>query len=81
MGGRIIIDKNAILGHVEPEVFGSFVEHLGRCVYNGIYEPNHPLADEKGFRKDVMEAIADLHVPVIRYPGGILYLDMTGKIQ
>ncbi len=70
MGGRIIIDKNAILGHVEPEVFGSFVEHLGRCVYNGIYEPSHPLADEKGFRKDVIEAIADLHVPVIRYPGG-----------
>lgn len=70
MKARIIIDKNAVLGHVEPEVFGSFVEHLGRCVYNGIYEPDHPLADERGFRKDVIEAIADLHVPVLRYPGG-----------
>lgn len=70
MKPRIIIDKNAVLGKVEPEVFGSFVEHLGRCVYNGIYEPDHPLADERGFRKDVIAAIADLHVPVLRYPGG-----------
>ncbi len=70
MKTRIIIDKNAVLGKVEPEVFGSFVEHLGRCVYNGIYEPDHPLADEKGFRTDVMAAIKDLHVPVLRYPGG-----------
>ncbi len=51
-------------------VNGNFVEHLGRCVYRGIYEPGSPLSDEKGFRKDVMQAVKELKVPIIRYPGG-----------
>jgi len=64
------IDKNFIIGEVDKRIFGSFIEHLGRAVYGGIYQPGSPFADENGFRKDVLELIKDIDVPVIRYPGG-----------
>ncbi|MBN1501844.1 MAG: alpha-N-arabinofuranosidase [Spirochaetes bacterium] len=67
---KCIVDKNHSIAKAEPELFGSFIEHLGRAVYGGIYEPEHPLADEDGFRKDVIDAVHKLNVPVIRYPGG-----------
>ena len=49
---KIFADKNMQIGKVEDEMFGSFIEHLGRAVYEGIYEPDHPVADENGFRTD-----------------------------
>jgi alpha-N-arabinofuranosidase len=58
------------IGQVAPALFSSFVEHLGRCVYTGIYEPDHPTADADGFRQDVLELIKGLNVPMVRYPGG-----------
>ena len=58
------------IGNINPKLYGSFVEHLGRCVYGGIYEPTHPTADEEGFRGDVLELVKQLQVPVVRYPGG-----------
>ena len=58
------------VGEVDPRIFGSFIEHLGRAVYHGIYEPDHPSADEEGFREDVIELVKKLGVPIIRYPGG-----------
>lgn len=58
------------VGQVDPRLYGSFVEHLGRCVYGGIYEPGHQTADAQGFRKDVADLILELQVPIIRYPGG-----------
>ncbi|MCR5273258.1 MAG: alpha-N-arabinofuranosidase [Lachnospiraceae bacterium] len=58
------------LGKVDDKMFSSFTEHLGRCIYTGLYEPGHPTADEDGFRMDVMDLIKELNVPVIRYPGG-----------
>ena len=58
------------VGNVDDKMFSSFTEHLGRCIYSGIYEPGHPLADEDGFRTDVMDLVKELKVPVIRYPGG-----------
>lgn len=67
---KCIIDKDYIIGEVSPKLFGSFIEHLGRAVYTGIYEPGHLLADEQGFRKDVLELVKQLNVPVVRYPGG-----------
>ena len=67
---RVILDKDYVIGRIDPRLYGSFLEHLGRAVYNGIYEPGHPTANEDGFRKDVMKLIRDLRVPVIRYPGG-----------
>ena len=67
---RIFADRNMQVGQVSPTLFGSFVEHLGRAVYTGIYEPGHPTADENGFRQDVLDLIHALDVPMVRYPGG-----------
>lgn len=55
---------------MSPLIYGNFVEHLGRCVYGGIYEKGSPLSDEKRFRKDVMEAVKGMNVSITRYPGG-----------
>lgn len=67
---KIKIDIDRKIGSVDPNLFGNFVEHLGRCVYGGIYDPGSPLSDEKGYRKDVLGAIRELKVPITRYPGG-----------
>ena len=67
---RLIIEKDFAISEVDKNLFGSFVEHLGRCVYHGIYEPDHPEADEFGFRKDVASLIRELDLSIIRYPGG-----------
>ncbi len=67
---KIILDQDYRIGLIDKRLFGSFIEHLGRAVYGGIYEPGHPLADELGFRTDVMDAVRRLGVPLVRYPGG-----------
>jgi alpha-N-arabinofuranosidase len=67
---RIKLDLDRTVGEVDPLIYGSFVEHLGRMVYGGIYEPGSPLADEHGLRQDVMEAIRELNPTILRYPGG-----------
>ena len=67
---KIILDKDYQISRVDDRLFGSFIEHLGRAVYGGIYEPGHPLADDLGFRTDVIEAVKKLGVPIVRYPGG-----------
>jgi len=61
---------SAVIGAVAPRLYGSFLEHLGRAVYDGIYEPGHPSADADGFRTDVIELVKELGVSAIRYPGG-----------
>src|SRR5215217_948447 len=67
---RIVLDPAAAVGPLNRRLFGSFVEHLGRCVYDGIYEPSHPSANADGFRTDVMDLVRELGVTTIRYPGG-----------
>jgi alpha-N-arabinofuranosidase len=67
---KLSLDRAAAVGAVDPRVFGTFVEHLGRCVYTGIYEPDHPAADEHGFRRDVVELARELGTTIVRYPGG-----------
>jgi alpha-L-arabinofuranosidase len=67
---HLTIDPQFSVGPVNRNLFGSFVEHLGRCVYDGLYEPAHPLADEEGFRTDVIDLVKELGVSTIRYPGG-----------
>jgi alpha-N-arabinofuranosidase len=67
---QIHVDLSRTLGSISRNVFGGFAEHLGRCIYGGIYEPDSPFADENGFRTDVMEALNRLQIPIIRYPGG-----------
>jgi len=67
---RLTVDPRFAIGAVRRRLFGGFVEHLGRHVYDGIYEPGHPRADEQGFRSDVLELVRELGVSTIRYPGG-----------
>jgi len=67
---RVVFDKDFVIGKIDNRIYGSFIEHMGRAVYTGIYEPEHPLADEMGFRKDVIDLIKDINVPIVRYPGG-----------
>ncbi|MDD3212797.1 MAG: alpha-N-arabinofuranosidase [Eubacteriales bacterium] len=67
---ELYLNRRYTIGEIDPMMYSSFVEHLGRAVYTGLYQPGHPTADENGFRKDTMDAIQDLGVPMIRYPGG-----------
>ena len=64
------LDPSLEIGQVDRRLFGSFVEHMGRCVYTGIYEPEHPSANAAGFRQDVLELTRELGVSLVRYPGG-----------
>ena len=68
--GRIKIDFDRQIGRIDPMIYGNFTEHLGRCVYGGIYDEGSPLSDKDGFRKDVLEAARGIHVPLLRWPGG-----------
>ncbi|MBU4213202.1 MAG: alpha-N-arabinofuranosidase [Actinobacteria bacterium] len=67
---HLTLRPDATIGPINPRIYGSFVEHLGRAVYDGIYEPGHPTADCDGFRTDVIELVKELGVSAIRYPGG-----------
>ena len=57
---KVILDRDYVIGRIDPRLYGSFIEHLGRAVYGGIYEPGHPKADENGFRRDVAALIREL---------------------
>ena len=67
---RIYVDSRRTIATLDRNLFGSFLEHLGRAIYEGIYDPGSSLADANGFRKDVMDEVRTLGVPIIRYPGG-----------
>src|SRR5215472_15396115 len=67
---RVYVDTRRTISAIDPNLFGSFLEHLGRAIYEGIYDPGSKLADSNGFRKDVLAEIRQLGVPIIRYPGG-----------
>jgi alpha-N-arabinofuranosidase len=67
---QIKIDPERIISDIDRNIFGGFAEHLGRCIYGGIYDPDSPLADEHGLRTDVIASLRRLNLPVIRYPGG-----------
>lgn len=67
---HVVVDRDFTVGHVSNRLFGSLVEHMGRCVYTGIYEPNHYSARGGGYRADVLELVRELGVTVVRYPGG-----------
>jgi len=67
---KMTIEKSFRLGTVDNRLYSSFIEHLGRAIYTGIYEPEHPEADEQGFRKDVIDLVREIGVELVRYPGG-----------
>ncbi len=80
------IDRAFQVADVDERIFGSFIEHLGRAVYDGIYQPGNPLSDEDGFRKDVIDLVKDLQVPIVRYPGGnfvssFVWEDSVGPVE
>lgn len=70
MNSKISINLDKSISKIDKRLFGSFIEHLGRAVYHGIYEPTHPTANKDGFRQDVLELIKEIGVPIVRYPGG-----------
>lgn len=67
---KITLNRDNKIGEIDPRIYGSFIEHIGRAVYGGIYEPAHPSSDKDGFRKDVLKLVKELDVPIVRYPGG-----------
>ena len=83
---KMIIDKEFKISEIDKRIYGSFIEHLGRAVYGGIYEPGHYTSDENGFRKDVIDLVKELNVPIVRYPGGnfvsnFFWEDSVGPVE
>lgn len=83
---KMIIDKDFRISEVDERIYGSFIEHLGRAVYDGLYQPGNPLSDEDGFRRDVIDMVKELNVPIIRYPGGnfvsnFFWEDSVGPVE
>jgi alpha-N-arabinofuranosidase len=83
---RVILDPARTPATLDRRLFGSFLEHIGRAIYGGIFEPKSKLADARGYRKDVLEAIRNLGVPIVRYPGGNFvsgynWLDGVGPVK
>jgi alpha-L-arabinofuranosidase len=70
MKATVNLRRDDVISEIDPRLYGSFVEHLGRAVYTGIHEPTHATADENGMRQDVIDLVRELDVPVVRYPGG-----------
>jgi alpha-L-arabinofuranosidase len=67
---RVYVDANRIIGEISPLLFGGFAEHMGRCIYGGIYDPASPHADKRGLRRDVLAALREINYRIMRYPGG-----------
>ncbi len=67
---KIKVDLDRRIGELDRRVFGGFIEHLGRCIYGGIFDEGSPLSDERGYREDVLEALRPLRMPILRWPGG-----------
>jgi alpha-N-arabinofuranosidase len=70
VNATVHLDTHHNAGPIDRRIFGGFLEHLGRCVYEGVYDPDSPLADKNGFRHDVIDTLKQLGMPVMRYPGG-----------
>ncbi|MBM7047318.1 MULTISPECIES: alpha-N-arabinofuranosidase [Rhizobium] len=70
MKANVVIHRDFRIADIDDRLYSSFLEHLGRAIYGGIYEPGHPTADEHGFRRDVIELVRELNSPYCRYPGG-----------
>ena len=70
MKAKAVFSKDFAIGEAGARLYGSFLEHGGRAVYGGVYEPDHPNADSQGLRRDVMDLVKELQVSAVRYPGG-----------
>ena len=81
MKAKITVNKKFTIGEIDRRSYGSFIELLGRAVYDGIYEPTHPTADDQGFRTDVIELVKNLKLRLFAIPEETLYPDITGKTE
>lgn len=70
MKAKVTAHKDFTIAQIDDRVYSAFLEHLGRAIYTGIYEPDHPTADKNGMRGDVIDLVKDLNIPYVRYPGG-----------
>ena len=70
MKARVAVHRDFKISDIDQRLYSAFIEHMGRAIYGGIYEPGHPNADANGFRTDVLKFVQDLKIPAIRYPGG-----------
>ena len=70
MNASVTANRDYGIAKIDDRLYGAFLEHLGRAIYTGIYEPDHPSADANGMRGDVIELVRELKVPIVRYPGG-----------
>ena len=70
MRASVVANREYVISEIDNRIYGAFLEHLGRAIYTGIYEPDHPTADKNGMRGDVAELVRALDVPMVRYPGG-----------
>lgn len=80
MKATISISPENQIAPIDDRIYSSFIEHMGRAVYTGIYEPGHPTADRQGLRQDVLDLIAPLNLPLIRYPGGNFLPAIAGRM-
>jgi alpha-L-arabinofuranosidase len=69
LNAKIKIDPDRRISEIDPKIYGNFAEHLGRCIEGGIWEEGSPLSDSTGYRKDVMQAVKNLDVTLLRWPG------------
>lgn len=76
---KMVLDKEFQIAPIDKRIYGSFIEHLGRAVYKGIYQPGHPSADEDGFRKDVMELVKELDCRSSVIRAATLYQTFSGR--
>ncbi|AJQ96638.1 alpha-N-arabinofuranosidase [Gynuella sunshinyii] len=67
---KATLHRDFTIADIDDRLYSAFIEHMGRAIYTGIYEPGHPSADARGFRQDVLELVRDLKIPAVRYPGG-----------
>jgi alpha-L-arabinofuranosidase len=70
MKASVVAHRDYAIARIDDRLYGAFLEHLGRAIYTGIYEPGHPTADADGMRGDVADLVRELKVPIVRYPGG-----------
>ena len=76
---KMVLDKEFQIAPIDKRIYGSFIEHLGRAVYEGIYQPGHPSADEDGFRKDVIELVKELECRSSVILAATLYQTFSGR--
>ncbi len=76
----VVAHPQFVVADIDPRLYGSFIEHLGRAVYTGIYEPDHSTADQSGMRQDVIDLVKELDVPIVRYPGVTSYPPTIGRM-